>query len=112
MRKTLICGVLSLGLLASTATSAFATTQSYSSSGHSFSNAWTEYDATSNWSIEYGYNTSWINEDYTSAVHDYYHHTAIVENGNGSYSDEDSAGDWANISVTHSGSTVYYRLSY
>jgi hypothetical protein len=31
---------------------------------------------------------------------------------NGTFSDQDSAGNWAGIEVTHSGSTVYYSITY
>ncbi|WP_458294272.1 mediterrocin family bacteriocin [Anoxybacteroides rupiense] len=35
-----------------------------------------------------------------------------LRNANGTFSDQDSAGNWAGIEVTHSGSTVYYSITY
>lgn len=111
MKKLLVSASLALGLLASS-TSALAATYEYSSSGKGFSNSWTKYDSRTNWVIEYGFNTKLINEDFTHTKHNTLHHTAIVKNNNGAYSDEDSGGSWAGIEVTHNGSTVYYYISF
>ncbi|MDW7617785.1 hypothetical protein SC499_24705 [Peribacillus simplex] len=107
MKKALVCASLALGLLASS-TSAFA----YSSTGKSFTDSWTKYDSGTTWVIEYGFNDSAINEDFTHTKHDTKHHTAVVKNNNGSFADEDSAQSWAGIEVTHNGSTIYYYINY
>lgn len=107
MKKALVSASLALGLLASS-TTAFA----YSSTGKSFSDSWTKYDSGTSWVIEYGFNESWVDEDFTHTKHDTKHHTAIVKNSNGSYADEDGAKNWAGIEVSHKGSTIYYYINY
>lgn len=84
----------------------------YSSTGKSFSNSWTNYGSGTNYVVEYGFNKSFINEDFTRTKHSTRSHTAIVKNGKGSFADGDSAGSWAGIEVTHSGNTVYYYIQY
>ncbi|TCT21697.1 hypothetical protein EDD68_1101 [Melghiribacillus thermohalophilus] len=112
MKKLAITGLLLLVFAFVGATSSFATTHTYSSAGEGFDKAWENYAGTDEWFMEYGYNTAWINEDYTTTFHESRHHTATVSNANGSFTDEDDAGAKANISVRHSGSTVYYSISY
>ncbi|MED5050691.1 hypothetical protein P9850_02250 [Anoxybacillus rupiensis] len=111
MKKSLISASLALGLLASS-TSAFAATYEYSSKGRNFDKSWTAYNSGTNWAIEYGFNTDFINEDFTHTKHSTTRHIAKVRNANGTFSDQDSAGNWAGIEVTHSGSTVYYSITY
>lgn len=114
MLKKKVFGLFSAAMVATMALGVpvSAASSSYSSSGHSFASAWEAADSGSSWTINYGFNTAWINEDYTHTLHDSLHHTATVSNANGAFSDEDSAGNWAGIEVRHSGSTVYYRISY
>ncbi|MGN7233640.1 mediterrocin family bacteriocin [Priestia megaterium] len=111
MKKVLIGATVALGLLASS-TSAFAAEYGYSSGGRSFSKSWEAYGSGSNWVMEYGFNTAAINEDYTHTKHSTTSHTAIVKNANGQYSDNDTKGNWAGIEVTHSGSSIVYKIVY
>lgn len=64
------------------------------------------------YTIEYGYNTSWINEDYTHTKGYLGSHNAIVSNNNGSYSDSAKKNKWAEIEVRHPGSYVQYGVKY
>lgn len=111
MKKLLISSITALILLSSS-TSAFATEITRTSSGQSFNAAWELYASGTDWVMEYGYNTAWINEDYTHTKHNSTGHTAIVQNANGSHSNSDGAGNWAEIEVTHSGSSITYKLVY
>lgn len=92
------------------ASSVFAETHGYSSTGKSFTSSWTVVDGGSGWSIQYGYNTDFINEDFTYALHGNTLHTAIVENNNGQHYTTKGAGIWANVEVVHSGSTIFYEI--
>lgn len=100
-----------LGMLFSS-TSAYATTSTVWSDGHSFEDDWEDSVDTSNWTMEYGYNTSWINEDYTYTKHYTKSHTAKISNEKRSGKDSADAGEWAEIEVTHAGSTVLYGITY
>ncbi|WP_243291893.1 hypothetical protein [Bacillus sp. FJAT-47783] len=112
MKKLLICTALALGLLGSSITPADATTYTKSSSGQSFSKSWELTASGTNWLMRYGFNTAWIDEDYTHTTHSVYDHTATVSNGNGAYSKNASDGAWAKIEVRHSGSYIQYSISY
>lgn len=114
MSKKKFLGLFSMVVVATMALGVpvLAETKSYSSTGHSFNGAWEAADSGSDWTITYGFNTAWINEDYTHTLHNSLHHTATVSNANGAFSDEDRAGHPAGIEVRHSGSTVYYSISY
>lgn len=111
MKKKLLCSLLALGVLG-TSTAAFADTISRNSRGQSFSNDWELSTSGTNYIMNYGYNTSWINEDYTHTMHGKYDHSATVSNSNGAYSDNAGSGSWAKIEVTHSGSFIQYSLTY
>ena len=91
---------------------ASAASSTYSSTGRGFSQAWEATASGTSWLIKYGYNTAWINEDYTHTYHSSKSHVAIVSNANGSFTDYDIGGYWAGIEVTHSGSYVTYTISY
>ena len=88
-------------------TNAYATTSTVWSDGHSFEDDWEDSVDTSDWTMEYGYNTSWINEDYTHTIHYSRSHIAKVSNGVG-YSDSASAGNWAEIEVSHAQVQQYF----
>jgi hypothetical protein len=94
-------------------TNAKATTDSVTSAGHSFNNAWEASVTSSRYKYIYGYNTTWINEDYVHAIHYDYNHYAAVSNGGGG-SGEDAAGpnSWAEIEITHRSSAVNYGIIY
>lgn len=98
-----------------TVSPALAVTHTYNSSGRSFTRDWelTTAGDGQTWLIKYGFNTAFINEDYTHTYHSTKHHVvATVSNDNGSFSDEDSRGRWAGIEVSHNGSSVTYSISY
>lgn len=112
MKKTLLSSMLAIGLLLSASASAFAETTTYNSNGQTFSKSWELPASGSGWLMKYGFNTAWINEDYTHTYHTTYHHTATVSNNNGAFSDEDSGGAWAGIEVTHRGSYIEYSITW
>ena len=111
MKKRII-GILGTALVATMAFGVPVFAKSYSSDGYSFSSSWEAADSGSGWVIKYGFNTAMINEDYTHTRHDSLHHTASVSNANGTFADEDKAGQWAGIEVMHSGSTVNYGINW
>ncbi|GMR63808.1 MULTISPECIES: hypothetical protein [Bacillus] len=111
MKKGLLCSLLALGLLGA-ATSVSADTVTKNSSGKTFKNDWELSTSGNNWLMNYGYNTSWINEDYTHTTHSVYDHSATVSNSNGAYSDNAGNGSWAKIEVTHSGSFIQYSITF
>ncbi|MBO4617868.1 MAG: hypothetical protein J5717_10960 [Lachnospiraceae bacterium] len=86
-----------------------------SSSGHSFSEAW-EVSVTGDDGsavLTYGYNTDWINEDYSWAYHYSKNHYASLTNGKGSFSGSNKdGGKWSKIEVTHNGTSVSYSNNY
>jgi hypothetical protein len=115
MKKLLVNTSLALGLLATAfavPATADAATVTKNSSGKGFSKAWEVSTSGSNWLMKYGFNTSWIDEDYTHTTSSKYAHTATVSNANGAFTDYDSAGYWAEIEVTHSGTYVEYSITY
>lgn len=113
MKKiTKVFGALTIvGMLFST-TNAYATTNSVWSDGHSFEDDWEDSQDTSDWTLVYGFNTSWIDEDYTHTKHYSSSHTAAISNEDGGYKDSAKAGKWAEIEVSHAGSTVMYGIIY
>jgi hypothetical protein len=111
MKKLLICTCMALGLVASS-TTVFATEVSRTSAGKSFTAPWELYASDVNWVMEYGFNTLFINEDYTHTKHNSTSHIAKVINANGTFTDSDSAGNWAEIEVTHSGQSITYKIVY
>ncbi|AJA48562.1 hypothetical protein CPAST_c24930 [Clostridium pasteurianum DSM 525 = ATCC 6013] len=108
-----IIAVLALLAILVPYTNAKATTDMVTSAGHSFNNDWEASVTSSRYKYIYGYNTSWINEDYVHAIHYDYQHDAAVSNGGGG-SGRDSAGpnSWAKIEITHKSSAVNYGIIY
>lgn len=81
------------------------------SEGQSFSSAW-QLSATSgsDATLIYGYNTAWINEDYSWAYHNVREHSAEVQNSNGAFgSSKKKKTEVAKIEVRHSGNSVIYQ---
>ncbi|WP_062350423.1 hypothetical protein [Bacillus kwashiorkori] len=111
MKKVVICLITAFSLmyLPFTANAAVITKDS---GGNTFKKAWELTASGSNWLMRYGYNTTWINEDYTHTTHTNRNHTAIVTNGRGSFSKSAKDGKWAKIEVRHSGTSVQYSISY
>jgi len=111
MKKLLICFVAALNVLA-LSSSVFATEVKRTSSGQSFTSAWELPASGTDWVMLYGFNKYAIDEDYTHTKHYSTSHTAIVKNNNGQFSDSDTANNWAKIEVTHSGTSIEYKLVY
>jgi hypothetical protein len=111
MKKGLICACVVLGLVASSS-SAFATEVQRNSSGQSFSSAWELLATGTDWVMEYGFNKYAIDEDYAHTKHATKSHTAILKNGNGQYSNSDSATNWAEVDVVHAGTAITYSIVY
>lgn len=117
MKKLIISLSVALLLLTS-ATPTLATTLYQTSIGHTFSESWSAscsgFDEVPGvwWNMIYGYNTDWINEDFTHTNHTTKTHLAKVQNNNGMFSDEASANNWAEIEVVHSGTTITYYITY
>ncbi|MBT2685973.1 hypothetical protein [Bacillus sp. ISL-37] len=113
MIKKVINTALTLSLLAGAglATSADAASYTYKNS-KGFTSAWSAYNSGTNWIIKYGFNTDWINEDYTHTTHAKYKSYAIVNNANGKYSSSASAGNWAKTEVRHSGTSISYTIQF
>ncbi|UZD44896.1 mediterrocin family bacteriocin [Peribacillus frigoritolerans] len=111
MKKALVSASLALGLLGAS-TSAFATDITHTNGSKGFSSPWTSYDNGTNWTMDYGFNTSAINEDFTHTKHGTTSHIAKVRNFNGTHSDADTKGNWAGIEVKHSGSTITYIMTW
>lgn len=113
--KRKIIGILSASLVAIMVMGApvHAATQTFTSSGQSFSEPWElAYENPNVWKIVYGYNVFLIHEDYTHGYNFSKHHVATVTNANGAFSKDNLPGFWAKIEVTHSGSYVTYSISY
>lgn len=113
MKKfTKICSILAiLGVLVP-CTNVYATTNSVWSDGHSFEDDWEDYEEGSNWEMVYGYNTSWIDEDYTHTKHTTKSHKAGISNEDDSDYDSAKKGKWAKIEITHAGSIAMYGIIY
>lgn len=111
LKNTLMSATLALGLIVS-ASAASAKTVEVDSGGKSFADSWSLSKSGTDWVMNYGFNTDWIDEDYTHTKHNSFDHTATVANANGAYSDDDSSGYWAEIEVSHSGNSVQYSISY
>lgn len=113
--KKVISALSILGILAS-ATPAFASTNYADSSEHNFDSAWEAYNSDNShaWDMTYGYNTSWINEDYCHTISYISTSTAVVDNASSFSPHSASAGmnKWAKIEVTHNGSYIKYAIVY
>lgn len=97
-------------------TNSSATTLTKKVSGaNNFKSSWVKNAETSDGygSVDYGFNTTLINEDYAYGHHMTKKHTAIVSNGGGSFSGPNSGANVAsNIEVTHKGTNVSYGIAY
>lgn len=109
MKKLLIFALMVVFMLALT-TSTFATTIERSSTY--FNSDWETVVNGTDYVMVYGYNTSWINEDYCHTKHNKVRHTAMVVNGSDSYTDTQNAAVWAYVDVIHNGSPVFYYLTF
>ncbi|WP_422659875.1 hypothetical protein ACK8P5_04940 [Paenibacillus sp. EC2-1] len=113
MKKKLLSSILTLSLLSLTL-SAFAS--AYDSGGHGFGSSWTAYDdggtGFNTWEVKYGFNKYAIDEDFIHGYHNSKGHTVKLTNGNGTYSDSDTAGNWSRVDVRHSGNAVYYNFNF
>jgi len=81
----------------------------------SFSKAWSKSKTTGDKAgvLTYGYNTLFINEDFSHGYHAKKAHYASVSNGRGSFTSGNvKKGKTAKIEVRHSGSTVRYSMVY
>lgn len=96
--------------LIGSASSVYATDHTFSSS--SFDSKWEKTASGDNWLMTYGFNTAFINEDYTWTMHNTKTHSAVVINGNGTFAANNSYKNWAKKEVTHKDPTVKYRLTY
>lgn len=79
--------------------------------GRTFEQAWEAQEGDSSFGFIYGYNTTWINEDYCHSIYQYYHDAAL-SNARGGFSSGASGGNWAKIEVRHSGTAVWYGMNY
>ena len=88
---------------------------SISASSTNFSSAWGLEKKTSDgagW-LKYGYNTSWINEDYAHGYYKNSRHYSHIQNANGYHTGPDvAAGNISTIEVRHSGNYVNYAMFY
>ena len=116
MKKTkkIISLLTLLGILASPITAnaqTLYTDNKWNSKG--FDKAWESTVSGTGYTYKYGYNTTWINEDYCHAIHDSFDHIAALSNGNGGFSSSiKGAGNWAKIEVRHSGTAILYGIRY
>jgi hypothetical protein len=62
--------------------------------------------------MKYGYNTTWINEDYTHTYHKDKTHYAYVKNTGTAQEKKGNAGKYAKVEVKHRSGTVYYSYRY
>lgn len=117
MRKILTKAVAGLMVAAMVASTNLTTAEAYSITNGSrgFKKAW-ELSVTTDGGkgiLKYGYNTTFINEDYAHAYHSTKSHYAYLKNGKGSFSGSNKAKKkWSKIEVTHNGSKITYGNSY
>lgn len=81
----------------------------------SFEKAWEKSKSTTDGAgvLTYGYNTRFINEDYSHGYHATKSHYVTVSNDNGSFTSGNvGKGKTAKIEVRHKGSTVRYSMNY
>ncbi len=108
--KNIIGAFVFLGILA-------ASTVIYCNSNgnqlYTFSQSWelVNYDSKGQWEMVYGYNTEWINEDYTHTRHYYKSHTAIVQNDNGVHWNTAVADKWAKVETAHKGRDIKHVIA-
>ncbi|MDD5927089.1 MAG: hypothetical protein PUD12_02725 [Firmicutes bacterium] len=112
IRKILVSLLLCMALLIC-AIPVNAATYTANSSGQSFSEAWSVTKInTSVRTFKYGYNTTWINEDYTHTYHRTKDCYAYVKNSGAAYQKNAVAGKYAKAEITHHTGTVYYEYGY
>ncbi|WP_146551439.1 hypothetical protein [Rummeliibacillus sp. SL167] len=115
MIKKIISSALALSLITG---ASFGFTKSVDAASHSYSNSkgfsssWSAKDSGTNWLIKYGFNTAYIDEDYTWTTHTSKTSYAIVNNANGKYSDSASAANWAKVEVRHKGTSIKYTIQF
>lgn len=110
MRKKSVLSIMALTLMVFTlvAPKAYAGSLSRSYSGQ-FTKSWMDEATSGSAQLEYGFNTWLINEDVSYANHSGASHNAKIVNGNGVHTSRSkSAGNWSNLEVQHSGSSVSY----
>lgn len=113
MFKKILTGAFGLSLLTGVAFTDSADAAVYTNGKHSFSSSWHEKEApTENSLIKFGFNTDWINEDYTWTTDSGKKTWAYVHNNDGEHSDSASAASWAKVEVKHSGSSVKYEIKF
>lgn len=111
--KTLVLSFLTLALFVGGVNQVSAASHTYNSSGKSFSKAWSSTPInTATETMKYGYNTLFINEDYTHTYHKEKAHTAYVKNTSNAKDKSAKAGKYAKIEIAHKNGTVYYTYSY
>lgn len=111
--KVLLLSVLTLALFVGSATPIGAATYNYSSKGKSFKKAWSTMPInTADRTMKYGYNTLFINEDYTHTFHKSKAHYAYVKNSGSAYEKPGSKGKYAKAEIRHHSGTVFYRYRY
>lgn len=62
--------------------------------------------------MKYGFNTAWIDEDYTHTYSSTNSHTAYVRTTKGEFTANAKAKKWAKIEVTHRTDNVTYRMEW
>ncbi len=108
-----ICLFIATAILFSSTVGAYTVAQSFSASGV-FKSPWTLSKTT--WFqyggrdiLTYGYNTTFINEDFAYSYSDCAVHRAAIKNGNGThYAGWYYANYYSDLEVRHKGNTVYY----
>lgn len=113
--KRIICNFFTLSFLIGGVTQVSAVTYTANSKGKSFSKSWSVTQInTATRTFKYGFNTKFINEDYTHTFHANKKHTATVKNTGGYGKKTANAGKYAKIEIAHKGGndTVYYTYSY
>jgi len=81
--------------------------------GKSFKEAWSKtITNTSSKTFKVGYNTSWINEDFTHTYHQKNAHYAYVKNTGSVQTLKGSAGKYAKAEIKHHSGTVFYSYTY
>lgn len=106
---SLILGTLTFVSVLAMSVSASHDNLSASSRGRSFTKAWQSTTERDEATLTFGYNTTFINEDYAWAYRSDKLHWAEIKNGNGwHYGGYARAGKWSKQEVRHSGSSIYY----
>lgn len=112
LTRRLISGLFAASIVISSLTAVSAGELVSTSSGRSFDRAWEAYNSAYCVEMVYGYNTAWINEDYTHSMYTQDGCTAIVKNAKSTFSDSAGSQKWAKIEVCHNGSTITYKTVY